>query len=152
MSRRRRDKKRDDRRRRDSFSNRRLPTSSSSYSPYRFNPVAQDYYGESLDVRPTVRTSSIRAEAPARRQQYPVSPFRTYSAFQHKLIKIEDPLLRIASSSRPGLKDGVFNKRDVCVQRAQRAEVMHATGKAGRGGQKTPVWTDRSSIKCKGRK
>lgn len=37
----------------------------------------------------------------------------------------------------------------MCVQRAQRTEVLHAIGKAGKTGQKRPVWTQKSKIRCK---
>lgn len=38
----------------------------------------------------------------------------------------------------------------VCARRHQRAEVLHATGKTGKRGQKSPVWTSKSKINCKG--
>lgn len=37
----------------------------------------------------------------------------------------------------------------VCVERQVRKEVMFATGKAGRVGQKSPVWTRKSRVRCK---
>lgn len=37
---------------------------------------------------------------------------------------------------------------DICTSRAIRAEVIHATGNAGRKGQKRPRWTEKSKIKC----
>jgi len=36
----------------------------------------------------------------------------------------------------------------ICVNRQSRAEVMHATGRAGKVGQKTPVWTKKSKVRC----
>lgn len=41
------------------------------------------------------------------------------------------------------------NKKSVCASRSERKEVMHATGKAGRVGQKSPVWTLLSRRRCK---
>jgi len=40
-------------------------------------------------------------------------------------------------------------KPDVCVSRGVREEVMHALGHAGKGGQKSPVWTQKSKVRCK---
>lgn len=36
----------------------------------------------------------------------------------------------------------------ICASRAQRAEVMHATGQAGKRGQKRPNWTSKSKVRC----
>lgn len=40
----------------------------------------------------------------------------------------------------------------VCVRRSQRREVLHALGKTGQGGQKSPKYNWQSKIHCKGRK
>lgn len=37
---------------------------------------------------------------------------------------------------------------ETCVARSQRTEVIHATGRAGKRGQKSPLWTEKSKIKC----
>ncbi len=37
---------------------------------------------------------------------------------------------------------------DVCSQRKARTEIMHATNKAGKSGQKKPHYTEMSKIKC----
>lgn len=39
--------------------------------------------------------------------------------------------------------------RPLCALRAERREIMFATGNAGRTGQKTPVWTSLSKRKCR---
>lgn len=39
-------------------------------------------------------------------------------------------------------------KMTLCEVRDERTQVIHALGHAGRGGQKTPVWTRKSRIKC----
>lgn len=38
--------------------------------------------------------------------------------------------------------------RDICFSRSQRKEVLHATGKAGKLGQRRPVYTDASKVRC----
>lgn len=38
---------------------------------------------------------------------------------------------------------------DICRSRRERREVMFATNRAGRAGQKSPVWTEQSRKKCK---
>lgn len=53
----------------------------------------------------------------------------------------------------------VFNRRAVlfqepkkvviCVRRSMRTEVLHATGKAGKGGQRKPRYNAHSNIRCK---
>lgn len=42
----------------------------------------------------------------------------------------------------------VAQRASVCVGRSQRKEVMFATNKAGRVGQKSPVWTKKSKVRC----
>jgi len=39
-------------------------------------------------------------------------------------------------------------RQDVCVGRQIRKEVIHAIGRSGQGGQKTPKWTKKSKIRC----
>ena len=46
----------------------------------------------------------------------------------------------------PSLSDNLV--RTVCKGRQVRKQIMHATGKAGKAGQKPPKWTDLSTIKC----
>lgn len=36
----------------------------------------------------------------------------------------------------------------ICVRRQQRKEVMFAKNKAGRGGQKSPIYSEYSSVRC----
>lgn len=36
----------------------------------------------------------------------------------------------------------------ICSARAMREEVIHAIGKSGRGGQKSPRWTKKSKVRC----
>lgn len=59
----------------------------------------------------------------------------------------------VASTAR--LPDNPIKKQaadtvtmNLCVGRAQRKEVIHATGNAGRRGQKTPKWTAKSKVRC----
>lgn len=42
----------------------------------------------------------------------------------------------------------VAQRASVCVGRSQRKEIMFATNKAGRVGQKSPVWTKKSKVRC----
>lgn len=37
----------------------------------------------------------------------------------------------------------------ICDSRSLRQRIMHATGNAGRSGQKIPVWTEKSLRRCK---
>lgn len=41
------------------------------------------------------------------------------------------------------------NLKTVCEERSERREVMFATNKAGRSGQKTPRFTAKSKVRCK---
>lgn len=36
----------------------------------------------------------------------------------------------------------------LCEARQERTEIIHALGHAGKSGQKTPIWTKKSRIKC----
>lgn len=40
-------------------------------------------------------------------------------------------------------------RKSLCASRAERKQIMFATRKAGKAGQKTPVWTELSRKKCK---
>jgi hypothetical protein len=51
-----------------------------------------------------------------------------------------------------GNRAPAVGKEKVCENRHVRREVMHALGKSGKGGQKKPVWTEKSKIKCKEKK
>ncbi len=45
--------------------------------------------------------------------------------------------------------NAVYNQRDaICLERAQRREVIHATRKSGKTGQKKPTYTAKSKIIC----
>ncbi len=45
--------------------------------------------------------------------------------------------------------NAVYNKRDaICLERAQRREVIHATRKSGKTGQKKPTYDAKSKIIC----
>lgn len=44
---------------------------------------------------------------------------------------------------------GVPRQVAVCVRRAERREVLHARGVAGRSGQRTPSYSWRSSVRCR---
>lgn len=35
-----------------------------------------------------------------------------------------------------------------CRKRAQRKQIMHATNRAGQSGQKSPIWTKESRLRC----
>lgn len=39
--------------------------------------------------------------------------------------------------------------KTVCESRKERKQVMFASGRAGRKGQRTPIWTKQSKLRCK---
>lgn len=52
----------------------------------------------------------------------------------------------VAPDSPPIPRDEALEE---CTRRSIRKEIIHALGHAGKGGQKTPIWTDKSKkIKC----
>lgn len=40
-------------------------------------------------------------------------------------------------------------EKTICESRSERKQVMFATGSAGRKGQRTPMWTQKSKVRCK---
>lgn len=58
-----------------------------------------------------------------------------------------------AKFNEPGLHTGVISApvvpKSICDSRREREEVIHATGKAGRRGQRRPLWTKQSRVRCK---
>jgi len=39
-------------------------------------------------------------------------------------------------------------KNKICVDRSTRNEIIHATGNAGKRGQKSPIWKKSSKVRC----
>lgn len=72
-------------------------------------------------------------------------PTRRINVNTHRVNKISR--LRFAQVKPVSVK--VFSEKSICQRRAERAEVIHATGKAGKGGQKSPRFTRNSKVRCK---
>lgn len=127
--------------RRNRISNRRLPTSFRStlqtYDPmatlrralgYGRSPFAEsDFFATTQSKR---RVAKREIQIQKSRQLAKSTFFKTFS-----------PPSQVAGKSVTGLTN-------LCLERAQRSEVLHATKKTGRSGQKSPRWTDKSKIKC----
>lgn len=147
--------KRRERRRRTESSNRRLPT----FTPTR----AQEYFSdptipEVYEVFPTARfqfNAPIPIAVPQPTAKVPLSK----AAFQPTGVLEGGRAARGAAKRRAlaspieTLPEASGRERarppaDECVRRRTRTEVIHALGHAGRGGQKSPRWTERSKIKC----
>lgn len=127
-------------RRRNRISNRRLPTIDATYHPrsYTLSDLHRalglsSYYDRSELY---AQTYPVRHEPAKRRlakivtqQQKPNFP-KTYGVATPKLTKQELKVL------------------DVCESRREREQVLHANNKTGKSGQKSPIWTRKSKIKC----
>lgn len=126
-------------------SNRRLPTSDvfdlnfnrmvglpsiSSLSSQFFSNVVEEFFGP--EPKPRIRR---------RRPRYPA---RTRPAEPVPLSKA----LWQPKDVTPVVAEPKARPLDTCVARSQRTEVIHATGRAGKRGQKSPLWTEKSKIKC----
>lgn len=132
--------------------NRRLPPSSEAYvlSPYDADRQMRFDFEGALRALEDRRT--WHPEGPQR-------PARSLRGSQHRFVVASDPSpKRRVSSSRveffsPSVPVGVgFEKpREValCVRRQQRREVLHARRKTGKRGQKKPVWSYYSRVRCK---
>lgn len=124
------------------LSNRRLPTFAqtplTSYidqmiSPV-FDPEISSYSAPPIGVLP----GPLPASTPHIPQQKIWGPGRTPSIISRKVGRT-DGSTATATAHAPV---------DICTSRSIREEVIHATGKSGRRGQKRPRWTDKSKVRC----
>lgn len=140
-----------------SNANRRLPLSGDDryeLSPYDRSRQMSFDFGSALRALEDRRT--WHPEGPDR-------PFRSYKSSLHRLVvgPVSPPRRRASRLSRTRdfqreafstvpARIGFERPRSVavCVRRQQRKEVMFATRKAGRSGQKKPRWNHASRISC----
>lgn len=66
-------------------------------------------------------------------------------ALQKKAMKRINPW-KVAAVGAAATQIG---SKSICVQRSERKQVMFATNKAGRRGQRSPIWTKLSRVRCK---
>lgn len=90
------------------------------------------------------------------------APARSFTKTRHRLTVVNENLTRnrtkpqtvgdIRRRSDGTLARIAFQNPDkvlICARRQIRREVMHAFGKAGRGGQKSPKFNEYSKISCR---
>lgn len=128
------------RKRRNLISNLRLPLSSSRYVTLPTNHLEQLQRSiqikKNLLISPNTVRRTFARPAPAR-------PARTPRRNKIQPVTAVKAVARSAAQTQP------VTSSLICVNRKQREEVMHALGHAGRGGQKTPRWTQKSLFFCK---
>jgi len=144
------------RRRRDrddsSQARRSLPTSSSTYQP-RSRSVRTiytvDQFGDltrsgtmfiSPTIKPPARQRRNRIVASPNVNLGRVAPYKAPS-----LVGFQSPSV----IQKPGPPERRRPEKTICESRQQRREVMFASGKGGKRGQKPPVWTQLSKKRCK---
>lgn len=126
--------------RRTKRSNRRLPTT----SVYSRTPVtiAPSRFGTALldDIfRPLSRSHRSLSKA----IKIADKQFRKEFADPHSRWILRKAAFKLASRPLQAAPSA-----GVCVQRQSRKEVIHALGHAGKAGQKSPVWTKKSKVRC----
>lgn len=105
--------------------------------------------------RPSVSTrSGRRLLAVEDRRLRPQGPVRTVRGSIPSVV-VKRAAGRVKRSSGPLLSSQLMFRPSahtiVCIRRQTRKEVMHATGKAGRKGQRRPRRNEWSSISCRSR-
>lgn len=99
---------------------------------------------------PIIQPTDLRAYNPQPAQNRPAYRFSGRPARVVATVN-ENPsqlLSRPRAVSLSGLSFSVPSSVSVCVSRGTRKEVLHATGKAGKIGQRKPRRTPNSSISC----
>lgn len=133
------------RRRRDNtpIANPRLPPSWPS-SPRVTSPI------DARQELQRLRFRELMGQTEDRRRWHPEGPRRPAASFskpRHRLKALapKRPVLGVPNAI------GFANPTNVlvCVRRKIRKEVMHALGKAGRGGQRRPKFNFFSKVRCK---
>lgn len=126
-------------RRRDAVTNRRLPTRRSS------TRATSDYgYDER---RNRYETTEFQSRLLPYRQKSPSRLFENVN--NRKSVPTNRaylPKLRVGQVVSQNLPQ---RQKSLCEQRQTRVEVIHATGNAGRRGQRSPIWTRKSKVRCK---
>lgn len=128
-------------RRRRYSSNQRLPTVRSSYTSRRSYPSLLSNYdidpfegaATILQLRRALGLLPKRQLAKTQKSTFPKT-YGVRAPIQQKNVKA------VATADRVTLP--------VCASRAIREEVMHAIGKSGKRGQKSPIWTKKSKVRC----
>lgn len=113
--------------------------------------------------RYTRKTPTTRKTLPKQRLRLskPYKPKRTYLATPVPLRTSQRTQRRTSAKKQPKkqkpnlLRATVIKqltptteKLHTCIKRGQRKEIIHATNKAGRSGQRKPKWTKESRTKC----
>lgn len=141
------------RRRRDEISKRSLPTSFSRLdrtplSPYELqryvemnDPIINNRVNRRIGYVTQNKFASVRGETPSTQKRD-----QAYQSWRVKTPVVSGSSRRSQQSGQRNVK---ADARSVCEQRRERAEVMFATGVAGSRGQRAPVWTSRSKVRCK---
>lgn len=126
------------------FSNRRLPTFDTFDRELDRMVGLPDFYQQNIqeDYLPSEYFSQGRSYAPIQVGGLPI-PEPT------PVVPLQKVFLSPAELSAQEKPMEVFqDPTDECVRRAQREEVLHALQKTGKAGQKSPIWTEKSKIKC----
>lgn len=121
-------------------SNRRLPTYLRSDTPYT------DYierYGRWTSYNPAADVP-IFEKLGKRIRQVPYEPAPTKTSPSYGRISPKKRGFAPVTTTAP---QSVV-KEKICVDRSTRKEIMHATGNAGKRGQKSPVWKKSSKVRC----
>lgn len=138
----RRSSRRKEVRRRDFGANLRLPP----VSPVPYSPI-------DLSLARPVTLMQSRRVASAKRKVLPSRAIvrePTYSYVTPKYSKSYiSAVSKLTSSVLPvKLSKSEMKSIGICSSRHERKEVMFASGNAGKRGQKKPVWTSKSKVKC----
>lgn len=114
--------------------------------PSVYDPtVRQDFYE---NRRTNYQTNHDRpVQRRLRRERRPVQVFtkKTHDVYRPWTSSW------IVSPTQQALFTQKQNDKTICERREVRKEIMHATGRAGKGGQAPPKWTRESYVKCRRR-
>lgn len=133
------------RRRRASSSNRRLPTS--SLRTHSRRPSRTNFLREGFSRRSASRSGYVTRRTRMRSRVTPRSRLFYNAPLMAPPVPLYSPVISLPEST-PVVRKKVSRVRSVCDSRRVRSEVMFASGKAGKSGQKTPKWTSMSRKKC----
>jgi len=125
--------------RRNKISNRRLPTSLRSTLRTAYDPMATLRRALGYGRSPFAETDFVTRPRIAVKKQIQKP---------RQLAKSTFPKTFSPPSQSQMAQKSVKQLTNLCLDRAQRTEVLHALRKAGTAGQKTPRWTYKSKIKC----
>lgn len=124
-------------RRRTYGSKRSLPTQYATYTPNRAYTIEQlrDLigYNRTYEISPYTRTRPTvlrRVKSQLAKTQKKSTFPKTYGVATPRLTQQETKVL------------------DVCESRRERTQVLHALNKSGKVGQRRPIWTKKSKVRC----